>query len=402
MSTHKWVCYTSKIHMILGRILLLIKLLAKIPFKPGNWFFWSSNCSIFNIHSSINQVLNGLGIKHICFCKQDNNRNCAQTQKLKFNRLWIAYTPLPVPHSLKKFNSALVIGLASLLIGMQYLHRMHSDALWYYHLITYQMTCRWSLRDLLVEHFCTKSLTLSSSDVLPASKPRESWKTNPILLSNLISFSISCSPLCHPSVKCNREYRSTLLVQLDWARTSQPIHINNDWWWCLEYGIPHGPPDWKFSAALLYCKLAGGWLSSPHWRGQWWGHENAWWTFGHFLLVSVVFLYPLLLGIWYQKETFVAGCLRWWKWWWIKISAAGNVSFGYAGSGTKGVTSLTHLHARSSSETSFIHSYNFIPFTQPLYTHVIDPSTELFKSQPAHDDREHTQVCRQIWPLQDH
>ena len=58
----------------------------------------------------------------------------------------------------------------------------------------------------LVEHFCTKSLTLSSSDVLPASKPRESWKTNALLLSNnhiarlraqnpLLTFSINCSHL---------------------------------------------------------------------------------------------------------------------------------------------------------------------------------------------------------------
>ena len=62
-----------------------------------------------------------MGIKHICFCKQDNNRNCAQKEKVKLSSLSIVYTPLPVPHSLKKFNSALVIGLASSLTGMQYL-----------------------------------------------------------------------------------------------------------------------------------------------------------------------------------------------------------------------------------------------------------------------------------------
>ena len=108
-----------------------------------------------------------------------------------------------------------------------------------------------------------------------------------------------------PSVKCNREYRSTLPAQLDWARTSQSIHINNDWWWCLEHGIPYHPSDWKFSAVLSYCKLAGGWLSSLHWRGQWWGRENTC-GFEDSALVSVVFLYPLLLGIQHWKETFVA------------------------------------------------------------------------------------------------
>ena len=183
--------------MILGGILFFIELLTKILLKPGNWFFWSFHCSIFNIHSSIKQVSNCLGIKHVCFCKQDNNRNYTQIRKVKFRRLLIVYTPLPVPHSAKKFNSAVVIGLASSLIGMQYLHKMYSDALKCDHKVTYQIMWRWSLRFLLVERFCMKSFTLSSSDVLPASKPRESWKTNAALLSNIISFSISCSPLCH-------------------------------------------------------------------------------------------------------------------------------------------------------------------------------------------------------------
>ena len=196
MSTNKWVCYTSKIYMFLGRILFLIELLTKHLMKPGNWFIWSFNSSIFNIHSSIDQVIYGLGIKHVCFCEQDNNRNCAQKEIARCKRLSVVYTPLPVPHSAKKFNSALVIGLASSLIGMQYLHRMYSDALLCYQSVTYQIACRWSLRLLLVAHFCTKSLTLSNSDVLPASKPDESWKTNAVLLSNIISFSISCSPLC--------------------------------------------------------------------------------------------------------------------------------------------------------------------------------------------------------------
>ena len=181
----------------------------------------------------------------------------------------MVYTLLAVPHSAKKFNSALVIGLASSLIAMQYLYRIYSEAFQCYHSITYQITCRWSLMSLLVERFCTKSLTLSSSDVLPASKPHESWKTNAVLLSNIISFSISCSPLCNTFSKSNRDCSYTLPVQLDWAWTSQSIHVNNDGWWFLEHGIPHDPPDWKFLAVLLYCKLAGGWLSCPHWRGQW-------------------------------------------------------------------------------------------------------------------------------------
>ena len=183
--------------MSLGRILLLIELLTRILMKSGNWFMWSFNCSIFNTHSSINQVFHGLGIKHICFCEQNNNRNCKQKGKVRFKRLSMVYTPLPVPHSLKKFNSALVTGLTTLLIGMQYLHRVYSDALYCYHSVTYQITCKRSFIFFFVEDFRTKSLTFSSSDVLPASKPHESWKTNAILLSNIISFSISCSPRCH-------------------------------------------------------------------------------------------------------------------------------------------------------------------------------------------------------------
>ena len=183
--------------MSLGRILFLVELLTKILLKLGNWFFWSFDCSMFNIHSSINQVFHHVCIKHVCFCKQDNNRNCAQKEKIAFKTLSIVYTPLPVPHLAKKFNSALVIGLASSLIGMQYLYRMYADALLWYHSVTYHITCRWSLRFFLVERVCKKFLTLSSSDVLPASKPHESWKTNAVLLLNIISFSISCSPLCH-------------------------------------------------------------------------------------------------------------------------------------------------------------------------------------------------------------
>ena len=183
--------------MVLGRILFWIELLTKFILKPVNWFFWSFDCSLFNIHSSINQMFSGLSIQHICFCKQDYNRNWVQNKRVRFKRLSIVYTPLPVPHSSKKFNSALVNGLTSSLIGMQYLCRMYSDALQCYHSITYQITWRWSTRFLLVERFCTKSLTLSSSDALPASKPHESWKTNAVLLLNIISFSISCPALCH-------------------------------------------------------------------------------------------------------------------------------------------------------------------------------------------------------------
>ena len=75
------------------------------------------------------------------------------------------------------------------------------------------------------------------------------------------------------------------------------------------------------------------------------------------MLVSSVFLYPLVLEIWYWKETFVAGILRWWK---MKnqCKRAGSVLFGSAGSAT-GVTSLTptalifsHLtHSNSNSWT---------------------------------------------------
>ena len=196
LSTNKWIYYTSKEHMSLGRILFLIELLTKILLKPGNWFFWGLHCSIFKIHSSINQMFHGLSIKHICFCEQHNNRNWAQKEMVK-SRSSIAYTPLPVPHSAKKFNSALVIGLASSLIGMQYLHRMHSNALYCYYSVTYQITCKRSPIIFSVEHLCTKSFTLFNSNVLPDSKPRESWKTNALLLLNIISFSISCSPLCN-------------------------------------------------------------------------------------------------------------------------------------------------------------------------------------------------------------
>jgi len=93
-----------------------------------------------------------------------------------------------------------------------------------------------------------------------------------ILCCSWISFhsQYHAPPSATPSVTSNlRDCRSTLPVHLDWAPTSQSIHINNDSWWCLEHGIPHDPSDWKFSAVLWYCKLVGGWLSSPHWRGQW-------------------------------------------------------------------------------------------------------------------------------------
>ena len=133
-----------------------------------------------------------------------------------------------------------------------------------------------------------------------------------------------------PSVKCNRDYRSTLPVQLDWAQTSQPSHVNNDWWWCLEHGIPHGPPDWKFLAVLLYCKLAGGWLSSPHWHGRGWGHGNVC-GFEDCVLVSVVFLYPLLLGIQHWKETFVAEMPEMEEVVRNEDKRVGSLLFGYAG-----------------------------------------------------------------------
>ena len=59
------------------------------------------------------------------------------------------------------------------------------------------------------------------------------------------------------------------------------------------------------------------------------------------MLVSVVFLYPLLLGIRYWKETFVAAMPEMVEVKKNKINAAvGSVLFDYAVS-AKGVTSLT-------------------------------------------------------------
>jgi hypothetical protein len=68
-------------------------------------------------------------------------------------------------------------------------------------------------------------------------------------------------------------------------------------------------------------------------------------TFEHFVLVSVVFLYPLLLGIQYWKETFVAGMPEMVE---VmknqdKCAADNSVLFGYTSA--KGVTSLTYFPA---------------------------------------------------------
>ena len=100
----------------------------------------------------------------------------------------------------------------------------------------------------------------------------------------------------------------------------------------------------------------------------------------------------------YRQETFVVGMPEMVEV--VKnqdkraISAVGSVLFGYAGSAT-GVTSLTPLHALV---LNFVLPFvNVIPLTQmefSIYTHVIDSSTEFFKRQSAHDDRESAQVCR--------
>ena len=58
------------------------------------------------------------------------------------------------------------------------------------------------------------------------------------------------------------------------------------------------------------------------------------------------------------KRHLSPGCLRWWRWWRMKISAAvGSVLFGYAGSAI-GVTSLTHFRTCSNFQLfvlPFIH-----------------------------------------------
>ena len=150
-------------------------------------------------------------------------------------------------------------------------------------------------------------------------------------------------------------------MQLAWARTSQPIHVNNDWWWCLEHRIPHGPPDWKFLAVLLYCKLAEGWLSSPHWRGQWWGCESAWCDFEDAAPVSVVFSCPLLFRIQHWKETFVAEMAEMAEVVKNQDKRSGQCIVWLCWSDTA-VTSLTHFYAPPRSELdsiSFFLSYNF-------------------------------------------
>ena len=58
----------------------------------------------------------------------------------------------------------------------------------------YHIACTWRSSFFSFERRETKSFTASNSAFPPASKPWESWKMNPGLLRNTISFSISWSP----------------------------------------------------------------------------------------------------------------------------------------------------------------------------------------------------------------
>jgi len=201
------------------------------------------------------------------------------------------------------------------------------------------------------------------------------------------------------SVWSDSDCRSTLPVQLDWAWTSQSIHIINVKWWFLEHGIPHDLPDWKF---WLFCCIANlledGCL--PH-IGM--ANDKDMKTPGKpsniFCLSPLSFYILCSLKFSIGKRHLSPGCLRWWKWWRIKISTVGSmVLFGWSATG---MTSLTHFHSAHSSSELVQLFVNFIPLTQmefPIYKHVIDSSTELFKPQSAHNIHESMQVCSQIWP----
>ena len=182
--------------MILGRILFLIEFLTKILMKHGNWFFRSFSCSNFKFHSSINQAFCSLRIKPISFCEQDNNRNCAPKNRLESRIICSSHTSTS-----STFIKEIQLCACDWSAFIIHWNAEPTQDLFRCTLMlpfrTYQIACRLSPRVFLVEHFCTKFLTLSNSVLLPTSKPHESWKTNAILLSNIISFSISCSPLCH-------------------------------------------------------------------------------------------------------------------------------------------------------------------------------------------------------------
>jgi hypothetical protein len=60
--------------------------------------------------------------------------------------------------------------------------------------LIYHIACTWRSSFFSFERWVTKSFTAFNSALPPASKPRESWKMNPGLLRNTISFSISWSP----------------------------------------------------------------------------------------------------------------------------------------------------------------------------------------------------------------
>ena len=60
--------------------------------------------------------------------------------------------------------------------------------------ITHHMTCNCSLRSTIFDLSIMNCFTLLSSSTAPASKPRESWKTNPGLLLNTSSLLTSCIP----------------------------------------------------------------------------------------------------------------------------------------------------------------------------------------------------------------
>ena len=105
-------------------------------------------------------------------------------------------------------------------------------------------------------------------------------------------------------------------------------------------------------------------------------------------LLSFYILYSVGFNI--RKRHLSLRCLRWWKWWRIKISAVGSVLFGYAGQSQEWHHWLT---CDLASDYVSMHALDLnlvqLPSAQmefAIYSHVIGSPTKLFKPQSAHDD----------------
>ena len=155
-----------------------------IPVLISCSIVWASSTSAF-----VNRTMTGTA-------KNNKRQNFSKNYQVTTH----SDPPFPVPQLSKKSSSALVIGRASSFTGMQYLIRMYLNLGLINYFVTHHIACSCSPISIVFERCSIKFLTVSSSDVLPASKPQESWKINPGLLSNINSFSMLWFPRYTPWV----------------------------------------------------------------------------------------------------------------------------------------------------------------------------------------------------------